>query len=63
VLIVTITHEAVGDSEAEEFVGLPDPRTERMRLTRESRDRMTQVIDGRPVRMMRCPLAHYSFAT
>jgi hypothetical protein len=62
-LIVTITHEAVGDPEAEEYVGLPNPRTERSRLTRESQDRLTMVIDGRPVRMMRCPLAHHSFAT
>jgi hypothetical protein len=63
VLVVTVTHEAVGDSEAEEFVGLPNPRTERMRVTREGQDRMTLMIDGRPVRMMRCPLAHHSFAT
>ena len=62
-LIVTVTHEAVGDPEAAEYVGLPNPRAEHMRLTRESRDRMILVIDGRPVRMMRCPLAHHSFAT
>ena len=62
-LIVTVTHEAVGDPEAAEYLGLPNPRAEHMRLTRESQDRMTLVIDGRPVRMMRCPLAHHSFAT
>lgn len=62
-LVVTITHEAVGDPLAEEYIGLPNPRPERMRLTRESQDRMTLVIDGRPVRMMRCPAAHHSFAT
>lgn len=62
-LIVTVTHEAFGDPEAAEYVGLPNPRAEHMRLTRESQDRMILVIDGRPVRMMRCPLAHHSFAT
>jgi hypothetical protein len=62
-LIVTVTHEAVGDPEAEEYTGLPNPRAEHMRLTRESQDRLTLVIEGRPVRMMRCPLAHHSFAT
>ena len=62
-LVVTITHEAVGDPMAQEYIGLPNPETTRYRLTRESQDRMLQVIDGRPIRMMRCPLAHHSFAT
>ena len=62
-LVVTVTHEAVGDPEAAEYTGLPNPRAEHMRLTRESRDRMILMIEGRPVRMMRCPLAHHSFAT
>jgi hypothetical protein len=62
-LVVTITHESVGDPMAQEYIGLPNPETTRSRLTRESQDRMVQVIDGRPVRMMRCPLAHHSFAT
>ena len=62
-LVVTVTHEAVGDPMAEEYVGLPNPRAERMRLTRESQDRMVLVIEGRPVQMMRCPLAHHNFAT
>ena len=62
-LVVTITHEAVGDPMAHEFIGLPNPETTRQRITREGQDRMVQVIDGRPVRMMRCPLAHHSFAT
>ena len=62
-LVVTVTHESVGDPMAEEYVGLPNPRAERSRLTRESQDRMTMVTGGRPVRMMRCPLAHHSFAT
>lgn len=62
-LVVTITHEAVGDPMAHEYVGLPNPETERYRVTREGQDRMIQVIEGRPVRMMRCPSAHHSFAT
>jgi hypothetical protein len=62
-LVVTVTHEAVGDAMAEDYVGLPNPRAERMRLTREGQDRMILVIEGRPVRMMRCPLAHHDFAT
>ena len=62
-LVVTITHEAVGDPLAEEYVGLPNPETTRHPVTRESQDRMIQVVDGRPVRMMRCPSAHHSFAT
>lgn len=62
-LVVTVTHEAVGDPLAEEYIGLPNPGTSRSRITREGQDRMVQVIEGRPVRMMRCPLAHHSFAT
>lgn len=62
-LVVTVTHEAVGDPMAHEYIGLPNPETTRQRITRESQDRMVQVVDGRPVRMMRCPLAHHSFAT
>lgn len=62
-LVVTITHEAVGDPLAQEMIGLPNPETSRYRITRESQDRMVQVIDGRPVRMMRCPSAHHSFVT
>lgn len=62
-LVVTITHEAVGDPMAHEFIGLPNPETTRIRITRESQDRMVQVVEGRAVRMMRCPLAHHSFAT
>lgn len=63
VLVVTVTHEAVGDPMAHEFIGLPNPETTRSRITRENQDRMVQVVGGRPVRMMRCPLAHHSFAT
>ena len=62
-LVVTVTHEAVGDPLAEEYVGLPNPEATRSRITRESQDRMIQIVDGRPVRMMRCPSAHHSFAT
>jgi hypothetical protein len=62
-LIVTVTHEAVGDPMAHEFIGLPDPETTRSRITREGQDRMTRIIGGRSVRMMRCPLARHSFAT
>ncbi len=62
-LVVTITHEAVGDPMAYEYIGLPDPETTRSRITRESQDRIVQIVDGRPVRMMRCPLARHSFAT
>ena len=62
-LVVTVSHEAVGDPLAGEMIGLPNPETSRYRITRESQDRMIQVVDGRPVRMMRCPLAHHSFAT
>ena len=62
-LVVTITHEAVGDPLAEEYIGLPEPETKRSRITRQGPNRMVQVIDGRPVRMMRCPSARRSFAT
>lgn len=62
-LVVTVTHESVGDPLAEEYVGLPNPEPVRSRITRESQDRMIQIVDGRPVRMMRCPAAHHSFAT
>jgi hypothetical protein len=62
-LVVTITHEAVGDPLAEEYIGLPDPETRRSRIARQGPDRMVQTIDGRPVRMMRCPSAHHRFAT
>ena len=62
-LVVTVTHEAVGDPLAEEYVGLPNPEAVRTRITRESQDRMIQSVAGRPVRMMRCPSAHHSFAT
>ncbi|HTU09992.1 MAG TPA: hypothetical protein VMG08_03750 [Allosphingosinicella sp.] len=62
-LVVTITHEAVGDPLAHEFIGLPNPEVTRSRVTRDGPDRMTQVIDGRPVRMRRCPMAHHDFAT
>jgi hypothetical protein len=62
-LIVTVTHEAVGDPMAHEFIGLPNPEIIRSPITREGQDRMVQIVDGRPVRMMRCPAAHHSFAT
>jgi len=62
-LVVTITHEAVGDPMAHEFIGLPSPEVTRTRITRQGQDYMLQVIGGRPVRMRRCPMAHYSFAT
>ena len=62
-LVVTITHEAVGDPMASEYIGLPNPEITRSRITREGQEYMTQVIDGRAVRMRRCPMAHHSFAT
>lgn len=62
-LIVTVTHEAVGDPMAHEYIGLPNPEVTSSRITRESQDYMTQIVDGRPVRMRRCPMAHHSFAT
>lgn len=62
-LVVTVTHEAVGDPLAEDYIGLPNPETRRFGFTRESQDRMILVVEGRPVRMVRCPLAHRSFAT
>ena len=62
-LVVTITHEAVGDPEAMEYIGLPEPETRRLPLTRDGDHRLTLVVDGRPVRMMRCPAARPNFAT
>ena len=62
-LIVTITHEAVGDPMASEYIGLPNPEISRFRITREGQEYMIQESDGSRVRMRRCPMAHHSFAT
>lgn len=35
VLVVTVSHEAVGDPMASEFIGLPNPEITRSRITRE----------------------------
>ncbi|HYD12243.1 MAG TPA: hypothetical protein VEC11_05300 [Allosphingosinicella sp.] len=63
VLVVTVTHEAVGDPMASEYIGLPNPEITRSRITREGEEYMIQEIGGRSVRMRRCPQAHHSFAT
>ena len=47
-LVVTVTHEAVGDPMAHEYIGLPNPETTRSRITRESQDRMVQVVRRPP---------------
>ena len=62
-LVVTITHEAVGDPLANEYIGLPNPEIIRSGITRQGQEYMVQSIDGRSVRMRRCPQAHHSFAT
>jgi hypothetical protein len=61
---VTVTHESAGDPMLEDSMRpLPRATTHVTPLRRDGADRMTMIVDGRPVAMMRCPEARYSFST
>lgn len=62
-LVVTITHVADEYDDLGPMRRLDQPRTDATPITREGPDRMTRVVDGGPVRMMRCPSANFEFSS